>query len=87
MWQQFVVFLPMIGGVMLGFSRTRDYHHDFVDVLGGLVLGSFLAIFNYFLKYPPLWHKHCEIPKRRCLHDHKWAKTFSDARVPSEPLL
>ncbi len=64
-WQQFIVFFPVITAGVVSLTRTRDYYHDFTDVLAGAMLGTGLAITNYLLKYPPLWKKKCEIPKRR----------------------
>ena len=88
MWQQFIVFLPIIGAGLIAFSRTRDYRHDFVDTTGGVVLGGAVALFNYFLKYPPLWRRDCEIPKRRWYEPHRnaaqWSARYAeaDANVP-----
>lgn len=70
-WTQLLVLLPMIGAGALALSRTRDYQHNFVDVLGGALLGGMLAFWNYHLKYPPLWKKQCELPKRRWHEPHK----------------
>lgn len=70
-WTQLLVLLPMIGAGALALSRTRDYQHNFVDVLGGALLGGMLAFWNYHLKYPPLWKKNCELPKRRWHEPHK----------------
>ena len=82
-WQQFIVFLPTIGAVAAAFTRTRDYTHDFVDVLAGVILGGALALWNYSLKYPSLWKPYCEIPKRRWYIPHlskeEWAKRYANA--------
>jgi membrane-associated phospholipid phosphatase len=65
LWTQLAVLLPMIGAGALALSRTRDYQHNFVDVVAGALLGGLLAVWNYHLKYPPLWKKQCDLPKRR----------------------
>jgi membrane-associated phospholipid phosphatase len=70
-WTQLLVLLPMIGAGALALSRTRDYQHNFVDVLAGALLGGMLAFWNYHLKYPPLWKKNCELPKRRWQEPYK----------------
>jgi membrane-associated phospholipid phosphatase len=65
LWTQLLVLLPMLGAGALALSRTRDYQHNFVDVVAGALLGGLLAMWNYHLKYAPLWKKRCDLPKRR----------------------
>lgn len=87
------MFLPIIGAALIAFSRTRDYNHDFVDTTGGIVLGAVVATFNYFLKYPSLWKRNCEIPKRRWYEPHRnaaqWSAryTAADINVPPDQQL
>lgn len=92
MWQQFIVYLPMIAAVVVAFTRTRDYSHNFVDVVAGILLGGALAVWSYMLKYPPLWKRYCEIPKRRWYVPHlskeEWAAryAYADKHVPPNQL-
>jgi len=77
-WQQFIIFVPLIAAGLVALTRIRDYHHNFVDITAGAVLGAAIAVINYFLKYPPLWKKRCEIPKRRWYEPHKSPKEWAE---------
>ena len=83
-WQQFIIYIPIIAAGTVSITRTRDYYHDFVDITAGALLGSGLAIFNYMLKYPPLWKKNCEIPKRRWYEPHKTPKEWANRYAAAE---
>eukprot|EP00166_Cyanidium_caldarium_P003147 ctg_3056.g467 len=37
----------------MAMTRVRDYHHDYVDVLAGLVLGAYVGHLVYRVRYGP----------------------------------
>ncbi|KAK4534428.1 hypothetical protein CDCA_CDCA01G0453 [Cyanidium caldarium] len=45
--------LPMTYAVAMAMTRVRDYHHDYVDVLAGLVLGAYVGHLVYRVRYGP----------------------------------
>ena len=49
-----MVLLPLILAGLVAVSRTRDYRHNFSDILGGSLIGIFFAIALYFLKFKSL---------------------------------
>jgi len=58
-----LVFCPFILCTFVAVSRTRDYKHNFSDILAGSLIGIFVAMWCYFVYYPPLSSKHCGLPK------------------------
>jgi len=59
-----------------------------VDIVAGTLLGAALALFNYFLKYPPLWDQKCELPKRRWYEKKsasEWANYYDSAEQAEAP--
>jgi len=60
-----IAMLPLAISAAIAVSRTRDYHHDFSDILAGTVLGVMMAVFAYFLNYPSLLVGNCYVPKSR----------------------
>lgn len=46
-------------------SRTRDYHHNFDDVLAGAVIGCVIAMACYFCFYPSLFDANSHLPRHR----------------------
>jgi len=64
-WKSLVCLLPLIIAFLIAISRTRDYHHNFSDIVAGSFIGVLSAIYAYFLQYPSLLDDHCDIPKFR----------------------
>lgn len=52
-----LAYIPILGACFIGVSRTRDFHHNFDDVLAGAVLGIFASLSTYFLYFPSLSSK------------------------------
>jgi len=74
-----VAFLPQSLAIFIACSRTRDYHHNFSDILAGSLLGAAVAVMVYFCYYPSLFHPDCDRPKLiRPMGSY-------DARVQDEP--
>ncbi|KAL7714107.1 Lipid phosphate phosphatase [Entamoeba marina] len=53
-WKIFIVIIPLIGAGAVAISRTRDYHHNFSDILGGSLIGIVLSLIMYYSKHQPL---------------------------------
>jgi len=65
LWKLLIALSPLSIACFIAISRTLDYHHNFSDILGGCVLGIFIAPFVYFLNYPSLFSSHCYLPFNR----------------------
>lgn len=63
--QVVLALLPPFAAGFVAVSRTRDYKHNFSDILAGAVIGSMLTIFVYFLNYHSLMSEECHRPKIR----------------------
>jgi len=57
------VFSPLIVCTFIAISRTRDYKHNFTDILAGALIGIFAAFWAYFTYYPTLSYADCDKPK------------------------
>eukprot|EP00126_Sphaerothecum_destruens_P006880 Sdes_comp19570_c0_seq1m11252 len=65
MYQVILCLVPLFVAFMVGISRTRDYRHNFSDVVAGAIIGIFSGIFGYRLYYPSLGDLDCGIPRNR----------------------
>ena len=65
MYKLLITVLPIFLAFLVAISRTRDYRHNFSDVLAGMIIGVFSAVFGYFLHYPGLGDVDCGIAKNR----------------------
>ncbi|KAG2378502.1 hypothetical protein C9374_008141 [Naegleria lovaniensis] len=65
LWKLLVCLSPLALAAFIAISRTLDYHHNFSDILGGCVLGLFIAPCCYFLNYPSLFALNCDVPLNR----------------------
>jgi membrane-associated phospholipid phosphatase len=54
---------PLSIAFFVALSRTIDYHHNYSDIIAGAMVGVGVAYYTYFLYYPPLSDKHCDLPK------------------------
>ena len=52
---------------VLELTTSLQYHHNFDDVLAGLLLGVSVASLVYLLNYPPMWSRDAALPKCRIL--------------------
>ncbi|EMD42544.1 lipid phosphate phosphatase, putative [Entamoeba histolytica KU27] len=43
--------LPSFLAIIIAVTRTRDHYHHFSDILGGSILGGFVAIISFFSTY------------------------------------
>ncbi|KAJ2714194.1 hypothetical protein H4R19_001857 [Coemansia spiralis] len=51
-YKAFVMLTPLLGALLIGISRTKDYRHHWQDVLAGALLGAAMAWFAYLQYYP-----------------------------------
>lgn len=65
LWKLLLCLSPLALASFIAISRTLDYHHNFSDILGGCVLGLFIAPCCYFLNYPSLFSWNCDLPLNR----------------------
>jgi membrane-associated phospholipid phosphatase len=58
-----LVASPLTIAMFIALSRTIDYHHNYSDIIAGSMIGIAVSYFVYFMYYPPLHSKHCDMPK------------------------
>eukprot|EP01135_Chromosphaera_perkinsii_P005802 Nk52_evm2s366 gene=Nk52_evmTU2s366 len=77
--------IPIFLAFLVAISRTRDYRHNFSDVLAGMLIGVMASVFGYFLHYPGLGDVDCGIPRNRieALDNHYNSRDVSLHRVGS----
>ncbi|ELP94103.1 phosphatidic acid phosphatase type 2 domain containing protein 1B, putative [Entamoeba invadens IP1] len=46
---------PLILAGFVALTRTRDYFHNFDDILGGVLIGSIISFICYTTKFKTLW--------------------------------
>ncbi|KAL7712557.1 Phosphatidic acid phosphatase type 2 domain containing protein [Entamoeba marina] len=54
MWRLIPVIVPLILAGIICISRTRDYYHNFSDILGGSLIGMASSMMVYFSKFESL---------------------------------
>lgn len=65
------ILSPMYVSIFIAISRTIDYHHQFVDILAGSLIGAGIGCFSYFLFYPLVFLDNCDLPRKHgCLCEH-----------------
>jgi membrane-associated phospholipid phosphatase len=74
-WKLILFLGPIYAALIVGLTRTRDYHHDFSDVNGGFFIGFVCGLAAYFIYYPSLFSCYCDLPNNR-LYDR-----FKDKRT------
>lgn len=67
-WKIFIVGIPQITAWLIAISRTRDYHHDFDDVLAGSLIGLLWTFPAYLCYFPLPTDPACHLPKTRARH-------------------
>lgn len=65
LWKLVIVLLPLFMSGYIAVSRTRDYHHNFDDVIAGGIIGSVMAFLGYFMNYPSFFDERSDYPKNR----------------------
>jgi len=66
LWKVLIcIVFPQSIAWSIAVSRTRDYWHEFADILGGAMLGSCWAVVCYFLHYPSLLSNDSHLPNTR----------------------
>jgi diacylglycerol diphosphate phosphatase/phosphatidate phosphatase len=63
LWLQLLLLAPEVAAAALAFSQVRCYYHTVEDVMGGILLGSVLAVWSYHMSYPGPWDPNCGEPK------------------------
>jgi len=51
MWKMFVCVVPILMAWVVAGTRTRDYYHNFEDILAGVVIGSLSAIACFVVNF------------------------------------
>ena len=64
-WKILLCFAPAFCAFFIAITRTRDYYHNFSDIIAGSDLGIIAAIIGYFCVYPSLLSKKSGYPKQR----------------------
>uniref|UniRef100_A0A7S4PN67 Phosphatidic acid phosphatase type 2/haloperoxidase domain-containing protein n=1 Tax=Paramoeba aestuarina TaxID=180227 RepID=A0A7S4PN67_9EUKA len=60
-----VAVFPLGIAWWISVSRTQDNHHNFSDIVGGMVMGFPFGLISYLLCYPTLTSPDCDVPKLR----------------------
>ncbi|EMS11648.1 lipid phosphate phosphatase [Entamoeba histolytica HM-3:IMSS] len=47
--------LPLVMAGIVAVTRTRDYFHNFDDILAGSIIGSIISLLSYITKFKSLW--------------------------------
>ena len=63
LWKILFVCLPILAASLIAVSRTRDYHHNYSDIVAGSALGVFSACIVYFSYFNPLTAENSDLPK------------------------
>ncbi|KAG2179928.1 hypothetical protein INT43_003715 [Umbelopsis isabellina] len=61
-YRAFICSVPILGAVLVGVSRIRDYKHHTWDVVIGALLGIIFANFAYRQYYPSIFSPHTGMP-------------------------
>jgi diacylglycerol diphosphate phosphatase/phosphatidate phosphatase len=56
---------PWFVSSLISMSRTRDYHHNFSDILAGAVIGIGFGTLSYGLYFNPVSSQSSALPKQR----------------------
>lgn len=62
-WKFLISWIWIVIPLAVSITRTMDYHHDFVDIVGGTMLGCCCATIGYFMHYYSLLSKKSHLPK------------------------
>jgi diacylglycerol diphosphate phosphatase/phosphatidate phosphatase len=60
--------MPFLLAGIVAVSRTKDYHHNYSDVIAGSIIGLLCGFLAYFLHYPSLSARDCHLPFNRKHH-------------------
>eukprot|EP01098_Paradermamoeba_levis_P011149 TRINITY_DN4745_c0_g1_i2.p1 TRINITY_DN4745_c0_g1~~TRINITY_DN4745_c0_g1_i2.p1 ORF type:complete len:250 (-),score=42.99 TRINITY_DN4745_c0_g1_i2:150-899(-) len=64
-WKLLLILVFYAAAIVVAVSRTMDYHHNYDDILAGMLIGITSAYFGYFLNFHSLMSKRSHLPKRR----------------------
>eukprot|EP01105_Mastigella_eilhardi_P012375 TRINITY_DN2838_c0_g1_i7.p2 TRINITY_DN2838_c0_g1~~TRINITY_DN2838_c0_g1_i7.p2 ORF type:complete len:191 (-),score=22.20 TRINITY_DN2838_c0_g1_i7:72-644(-) len=64
-WKSALCVGPLMAAWLGAITRTRDYHHDFSDILAGSIIGACGAFVSYFCYFRSVFDKKCHLPKVR----------------------
>lgn len=64
-WKIVVCFAPTFAAFFIALTRTRDYYHNFSDIIAGSDIGIISALIGYFCMFPSLLSKKADTPKVR----------------------
>ena len=80
-WKLLIVIIPWLVAAFVAVSRTRDYHHNFGDIIGGTLIGVFVAFLVYFSKFNSLTDEHCDMMKIEEEEEEDKYEKINDANV------
>lgn len=66
-WKLILGLLPLLLACWIAISRTRDYWHDFSDVIAGSLIGAICAILAYRVHYPSILSSNSSRPYAEAL--------------------
>ncbi|SAM08515.1 hypothetical protein [Absidia glauca] len=79
----FLFWIPILGALLIGISRFRDYRHHWGDVLIGGIIGLICAFFAYRQYYPPLYEGGSPYNSRIIRHNQNFQLDEESQRHPS----
>jgi diacylglycerol diphosphate phosphatase/phosphatidate phosphatase len=80
-YRAFICSVPILGAVLIGVSRIRDYKHHTWDVVIGALLGIIFANFAYRQYYPSLFSPQTGIPFEPRIVQRQDAATADNASI------
>ncbi|CAO1627419.1 unnamed protein product [Sympodiomycopsis kandeliae] len=82
-----ILFLPPLGALMIGVSRSMDYRHHATDIIAGSLIGFWTAVGVYHLYYPSLLSSYCHKPLAPRIERYAAQKNQGDAQSQTERTL
>ncbi|CAO3595617.1 unnamed protein product [Absidia cylindrospora] len=79
----FIFWIPILGALLIGISRFRDYRHHWSDILIGGIVGVVCAFFAYRQYYPPLYEGGNPYNSRILRHNRNFCLDEEAAELPS----
>ncbi|EKE42072.1 hypothetical protein ENUP19_0071G0040 [Entamoeba nuttalli] len=81
LWRMIPVIIPMFLAGIIVLTRTRDYYHNFSDVLAGSIIGILSACIGYFSKFESLFSPKAGEIRFTCRNHKKNNKDISDEEM------
>lgn len=58
-----ISMLPLLAAFAIAITRTRDYHHNYSDIITGSIIGLICSAGAYFNLFPSLFSKNSHLPR------------------------